>query len=76
MNRSKLKLVVIRQLPHNRPAVQTVINAPESECDSLESMKEWMMDVAKDNVDKFKERFPEFKDAEYYFDFIESEDTY
>jgi hypothetical protein len=60
--------VVIRHLKNNRPAVLCVIQEPSYDVISLETYFEYR---AKDAITEFKQKFVEFKDADFYVDVID-----
>lgn len=73
------KLIVIRKLKSTpdheyEPEVLCVIE--ESTDPDVTDQYEYMRDIAKDKIDKFRNKFPEFKNANFYFRYIDSENIF
>lgn len=60
--------IVIRHLPNNRPVTLAVIAEPKHTVNDLEH---FFNSQAEEIIDKFKEKFVEFKNANFYTDIKE-----
>ena len=62
--------VVIRHLSNSRPVTTCVID--ESKDKNVDNMEHYLESEANDHIRKFKESFPEFRQATWYIDFMET----
>lgn len=65
-------LVIVRQLPNHRPATLAVIEKPSNLTKSDFKLSREIRDHAQEMIDTFKQMMPEFHDAEFYYDYVET----
>ena len=70
--RNDLVLVIIRQLPNHRPATLAVIEKPDNISKDDFRLSREIREHAQEIIDKFKTAMPEFNDAEFYYDYVET----
>lgn len=63
-----MPLVVIRQLPGSRPVTHCIIS--ESSDGDIDDQEHYLTCEAEENIETFKEKFPEFQEAKFYLDII------